>query len=199
MARSRRWVIDHIESLPHWARVAFAARCARRALPLLGRYWDGVPPHRVASLAAALDLVERSAAEGRPLDGLEEASADATKAAGAALMGIHRFRNVERAPTDEHAAWTASSAAKPVEWAAKAALAAPDGSAHAALEAFVWAQDTAHAAEEIGIIEGLHDDLEGLSRVAHRGGWTAQTPVPPTVFDLLSGLCEAPRPWWKVW
>jgi hypothetical protein len=194
MDRDRRWVIERIEALPHWARVAFAARCGRRVLPLFARYWVDVPPGRVASLAEALDLAERSAAEGRSLAGLKEASVSATIAAGAAQRGLYRTINDERAPTDRRAAWIAVYVAKAVEWAATAAAAAPGESANPTLEAFVWAHDAAYDAEDIDILDGLDGDLEALSRVVDRGRWTSQTPVPPEVFGLLSGTSEAPKP-----
>jgi hypothetical protein len=168
-------------------------------LPLFESYWEGVPADREASLFAALDLAERSAAEGRSLASLEDAATQATIVAGAALQGIYRFRNDEKAPTDRHAAETASSVAKAVEWAAKAAAAAPGESAQPTLEAFAFAHDAAHAAEDVEIVEGLHHDLDRLCRVAHRGRWRAQTPVPPAVFTLLSEVPNDPKPWWKIW
>jgi hypothetical protein len=114
-------------------------------------------------------------------------------------MGLHRFRNDERAPTDEHAATTASFVAKSVEWAARAAGVAPGESAHPTLEAFVFAHDAAHAAEDAETIEGLHDDLEAIDRVARRGRWTERTSVPPEVFGLLSESSRTRKPSWKIW
>ena len=85
MARS---VADRIGSLPHWARVAFAARCGRNALPLFRRSWSDAARDRVESLELAVRLAERSAANGRMADGLKAAKLGAVVTAGAALCRV---------------------------------------------------------------------------------------------------------------
>lgn len=53
-----------IARLPRWARVAFAARCARRVLPLFGHKWPDLPARYRAPVVRAVELGERSAARG---------------------------------------------------------------------------------------------------------------------------------------
>jgi hypothetical protein len=175
-----------IESLPHWARVAFAARCARRVIPLFERFWPHVPRQRVSDLLACIELAEQAGAAAQPLCGLDDAYVKATTAAGAAQMAIHGFANDEQAPTELNQAAIATYSAKAVEWAAKAAVRPSADSAHDTLEAYTWARDAAHAAEAVEILTGLKSDLLSLIRVAKKGRWTDQTAVPPSVFDLLA-------------
>ncbi len=53
-----------LESLPQWAIVALAARCARRVQPLFKHYWHTAPPELVGSLDRAISLVESASAGG---------------------------------------------------------------------------------------------------------------------------------------
>lgn len=47
-----------IKSLPRWACVAFAARCARRTLPIVRGMWPDVPESVMKSLDAAIAIAE---------------------------------------------------------------------------------------------------------------------------------------------
>src|SRR5438552_2221502 len=38
---------EEIEKLPRWARVAFAARCARRVLPAFKHFWPEAPEEHI--------------------------------------------------------------------------------------------------------------------------------------------------------
>jgi hypothetical protein len=195
-AQRSRWIPDDIETLPHWARVAFAARCGRIVLPLFERYWGDADAKYLGNLETAIGLAEQSAAEARAAPGVEESGTNAIKSAGAALARVYGFQGSQTNPADEHASTVASFVAKVAEWAAKSAQGPEDESARAALEAYTFARDAAHAAEEGRMIEGLQRDFDSLYRVAKHGKWADTTPVPPTVFDLLSD--EGPgRPWWR--
>jgi hypothetical protein len=114
-------------------------------------------------------------------------------------MAVHGFPSDEWAPTESHAAAVATYAAKAVEWAAKAAAGPPGDSVQAALEAYTWARDAAHAAEAVEILTTLHVELRSLHRVARRGRWTDQTPVPPSVFDTLVSGDEDRGSRWRFW
>src|SRR5262249_37598854 len=118
---------------------------------------------------------------------LDAASMEATRAAGAAQLGIHGLASKERPPRGKPGVTIASSVAKAAEWAARAAAAPPGDSVDATLEAFTWAQDAADAARAPKILTDLESDLLGLWQAANRGRWTNQTPVPPSVFDALDG------------
>jgi hypothetical protein len=164
-----------IRSLPHWPRVAFAARCGRACLPLFRAAWPGAPPEQAAAVVAAIEVAEQSAAAGVAAGGAKSAALEACSAAGAALM----------AAVPQSA--LASLAAKPAEFAARSVAAGPDGSAEAAAKGYGFALQAAWEAGEDALTERLADDLARLSRVAAAGGWIDATPVPPTVFGLLSG------------
>ncbi|HEV3385202.1 MAG TPA: hypothetical protein VG097_10310 [Gemmata sp.] len=59
---------DELVRLPRWARVAFAARCARRVLPLFPFRWPDAPTNYVATLTWAVEVGERSAANAGAVD-----------------------------------------------------------------------------------------------------------------------------------
>ncbi len=50
--------VDEIRQLPRWARVAFAARCARRALPHFLESWSDAPANSRAAVEYAIHLAE---------------------------------------------------------------------------------------------------------------------------------------------
>jgi hypothetical protein len=56
---------EEIGKLPRWARVAFAARCARRALPLFKKHWPEATTKRVGVLEGAIHVSELTAAKFR--------------------------------------------------------------------------------------------------------------------------------------
>jgi hypothetical protein len=170
------------ERLPHWARVAFAARCARRVQPLFAAAWPDAAPARVAAVERAIALAERSAAERRAYDGLRAAFIEAIQAAGRALIPHHypvpREDGEEEhdpGPAGPEAALVASFAAKVAEHAAKAAEAAPGESGRPAREALQFALDAIEAAGRPGLVEVLEADFEAVAGSAPR------------------------RPWWRFW
>jgi len=195
MARS---ILREMRSLPHWARVAFAARCARTVEPLFLRAWPNATAEMQDAVRIAIRLAEQSAAEGQPIEGLDGAITNALQAAGAALRSVYGFPSEEPPPPNEQACVTASHTAKVAEWAATAAHEGASKSVNAALEASAFARGAAETAEAAELLDRLRQDLAALRRVAARGRWTDETPVPPSVFDLLAEEPSAP-PWWKFW
>lgn len=178
---------DLVGSLPHWARVAFAARCGRRVWPLFTANWPDARPERRQAVTRALELAEMSAASARPTDGLDDAQVDAAVASGGAMMGLYGFsfdkEDEEPQPPDGNAAVIASYAARAAEHAADAANKPPAESANPAIEAFAWARQA--AGDDSELIETLWRELIQLERIARQGQWTHQTPVPPNVWNLL--------------
>jgi hypothetical protein len=170
------------ERLPHWSRVAFAARCARRVQPLFTEAWPDAAPARVAAVERAITLAEQSAAERRACDGLRAAYIEAIQVAGRALIQHHYpvplgadEAEDDPGPTGPEAALIASFAAKVAEHAAKAAEAAPGESARPAREALGFALDAIGAAGRPGLVEVLEADFEAVVGSAPR------------------------RPWWRFW
>src|SRR5262249_33531456 len=125
-AKRERSVSDVLAELPHWARVAFAARCARHVLSCFSEDWPNAEPKRSEAILTAIQQAESSAEEGRALDGLEDAEMYAMMTAGAALQGLYGFPNPkEPGPDDGNKAVAASFVAKAAEFAARAAQAPP--------------------------------------------------------------------------
>lgn len=186
--------------LPHWARVAFAARCARRVFPLFSIYWPNALPERPEAVVRAIELAERSAAQGRPANGLKEAVTNATMVSGMAIAtSLYGFPDAdEPVPADGNAGAKASFVTKVAERAAEAAQVAPSESLEAASDAFRFAWSLCSGKEE-ALLASIYRDLANLCRVARRGRWTDETPVPPSVFDLLDEDEEPAKPWWRFW
>lgn len=179
-----------VGSLPHWARVAFAARCGRRVWPLFTANWPDARPERKRSITEALELAEMSAASARAADGLEEAAGKALQTAGAAMLAMYGITledeeedEDEPLPQDGNAAIIASFVAKAAEKAAETAFCSPEKSTALALEAFGFARQA--AGDPSDLIQRVWQELMQLERVVRRGGWTDQTPVPADVWDLL--------------
>jgi hypothetical protein len=170
-----------LETLPHWARVAFAARCGRRVLPLFHANWPNAPAKRVNGVVTALELAEQSAAAGRASEGLEEATTQAIATAGAALNAIYGFLPEEPAPPDGNMGATASYVAKVAEHAAGAAQAPAAESVESALEAYTFALDLASHAPNVR--EEIQQDLAFVCKLAAKRKWTDKTPLPPAVWD----------------
>ncbi|MEO1009164.1 MAG: hypothetical protein AAFX79_11400, partial [Planctomycetota bacterium] len=91
--------------LPRLARVAFAARCARRVQPLYRVLWPGAPEKHVQALDHAATLAERFA-NGAPASVDELAAAHAAAHAADAAA-----RAAARAAAAAHAAAAAAHAA----------------------------------------------------------------------------------------
>jgi len=189
---------DALDRLPHWARVAFAARCARKVLPHFRDAWPGAPARRVGYLETAIEFAERSAAAAELKGGSNDVVMNVVGTAGAALCPTYGFPMEEPEPAGEAECYIASFAAKAAEWAARAALASPAESNNAALEAFGFVQQVADAAEHPRVVAKLARDAIGLAQRATRCRWDDETPVAPMVFKALTED-EPDRPWWRFW
>jgi hypothetical protein len=198
MAKRPRSVPDAIDALPHWARVAFAARCARKVLPLLRDAWPAAPASRVGDLEKAIEFAERSAAAAETDAESIDVVVNVVATAGAALCPTYGVALDEPEPAGEAECHIASFAAKAAEWAARAALADPAESNSAALEAFGFVRKVAQAAEHPRVVSRLAREAVRLARRAARRGWVDHTPVAPSAFKGLS-KDEPDRPWWRFW
>jgi hypothetical protein len=171
--------------LPRWARVAFAARCARRAFPLLAQHRSNLPAARSEAVLGAIDLAELSASEGRAVDGLDDAMTWAVVVAGAALATRADSAQGESRPENAHSGTIASFVAHAAEKAALAALAEDDGSRSAAMEAWSFSRKAAASADEAGLADDLEEDFARLHRVVKRGKWTDRITVPLEIWSML--------------
>jgi hypothetical protein len=191
---------DEVLALPHWPRVAFCARVARRMLPLVAACWETevevnylrLPGHvkgtrscvRQTELAAAKAGV---VSEDRLYAGHEAASVAGGQAEYAAQLakrprGSRPYAAAYAANAIDAAARGAFSRTKPdwnCEWGlvvANAALAGKALGTSAALNA------------------ALRADYETLKRLIAEKGWGDDTPVPPRVFGPL--WPDGPPPGW---
>jgi hypothetical protein len=171
--------------LPHWARVAFAARCARRAYPLFVKSWPKAIARRSESILTAIQLAERSSAEGKVVEGLDSAISETVITAGAALSSVYGFASNEPSPNDNNSATIASFVSHVAGKAATAANARPCDSTMPALEAHSLCQNAAAAAASISILIAIEGDFARLHRAVVRGSWSDETAVPLTVFESL--------------
>lgn len=164
---------EELATLPRWACVAFAARCARRVQPLFKHFWPGAPEKHVAAIDAAITTIELSAIGYLGTIGAVEiarAAADNATAARAVVAG------------------TAAAAVVSAGTAAAATRAADSAStvAAAATAAFRSARAAADATDARTVASAaIRRDFELLKAAAEAENWTDDTPVPPEFFGPL--------------
>lgn len=166
---------EEIEKLPRWARVAFAARCARRVLPIVRRAWpEGDRPHLLEAVEAAVAFAENAAnstyqfATGRAY--LDDPALKIAELAGDAG---------DCAPTEaaSAAAYSASNAANLV-------------ARHAACRA---AEAILRVSGEPADLRFIRRDFERFRWLAKKHGWTDDTPVSPDAVGPLWPPGRVPR------
>ncbi len=164
---------EEIRRLPRWAQVAFAARCARRVLPVFLRDWPAAPAHHASAVVRAVDAAELSAAAATAAGDAATRALDADAASSSATRSCCTA-----------AAYAAAAAAR----AAAAATAASYTAARAAAAArgAVLAQP--------GSREAILNDFRTLLARAAAENWTDDAPVPPTVFGPM--WPDGPPPGW---
>jgi hypothetical protein len=176
-----------LRKLPRWARVAFAARCARRVLPLINRYWEAVPAEHLRALADAIRITETIAASATRDDDSSYAAHDAARSAHMAVCRADECRRL-RAVT------AIAGAAEAARAAVASATVADVIHAHTAVVAAV---ESMYQVITVGTVENLATparDFDRLCRIAEKEKWTDDTPVPQSVFGpLWEG---PPPPWW---
>jgi hypothetical protein len=160
-----------ISRLPHWAKVAFAARCARRVLPLLKYAWTEATEPDLGTVENDIQVAELAAVHARPA--ARGGDVDSVAAALAAhLAGFPAARAVARA------AFRAASAADvdPSEDLGDSTLAAAEAAESAAEAAGVLRVD---------ILPALRNDYDSLVRQSIVRKWSDDSPVTSDVFGPL--------------
>jgi hypothetical protein len=183
---------ESLRQLPRWARVAFAAKCGRRVQPLLRQFWQHPHPELLQAFERAITLAEESAAQGRPIDSLEQAVKAAENFAPA-MAGIAACRapgsGPARVPPANIVCFAVAETAVAAGQAAQAAARCDDdGSAQAAWQAFGWAVDAAQGVHVAGLDRVLEADARWLQQTAAKGQITDDTPVGPDDFALVKEL-----------
>lgn len=166
---------DEIERLPRWARVALAARCARRVLPAFGFFWTNAPEHHRRAVERAVGVAEGAA---------NDRAADTYAAAQAAF-------DAADAPAAIGAAYVAKAAhfALARAWAADV-LDAVEPAAEILFRAATT--DTPLTAQ----LRCIRRDFARLKRLAREQKWTDDTPVPPSVFGPM--WPDGVAPYWAA-
>ena len=159
---------EEIATLPRWARVAFAARCARRVLPLFTHFWPNAPEEHIKEVVDDIKAAEQYARKAAPAIDFN----DAVVAALAARMTKFPL-----------AAVVARAAARAIQSAKDGHV---DDNAREAAEAAAAAAEAADAARiPSGICPIIRRDFDHLARFVQWQHWTDDTPVPPEVFGPL--------------
>ncbi len=168
---------DEIAQLPRWARVAFAARCARRVLPTFRSHWPRAIV-KLRQLRRAVEVVESTATNGsRDLQSLHESAATAERVNELVhheLQGMGGADDVGAGPIAAHASRCVINALQT----------AADEAVSPAIVSL-----TVHSAWACQIsLAALTGDFRLLERLARSQHWTDATPVPPSVFDTADAF-----------
>jgi hypothetical protein len=178
-------VAEEVAQLPRWARVAFAARCAGRVLPLYRYSMPAAEAGHILALKRAVEMAQKAAENGGPPPG--EADAQVVDAADHVASDADDDSQTLAAGV-AHAAAAAASA--------YAYAYAPHGDADYAARAADPAELLLPAAT-VGTawtLEAPRRDFDRVARLAAEQKWTDDTPVPTTVFGPMWD--RDPPPWW---
>lgn len=189
-----------LAGIPHWLRVAFAARCARHVLPIFEINWPNAPEEHRNAVVTAILAAEKSAATARASAGLEGELSNVKVTAGAALMPAlgAPIEFDDTGPPDGNMASVAFLVVKAAENAAEAAHANPDESDTFALEALVNAREA--AGDDHRLVTRMYDEMDQLHAIASDGKWTHRSAVPTDLFNTIADrIATKAKPWWKFW
>jgi len=188
---------EEIEKLPCWARVAFAARCARRAQPLFQKQWPDAPAEHVTAIETAIGAAENATADA---DAAAKAAYAAARAAyayvdtasAADVDTAYAYADTAYAYADTAYAYAAARAAHA---AARAAYAYVDTASASAADAYADTASAAAYAAQAGVpVISIARDFQTILEKSRREKWTDETPVPPSVFGLLDEVDIASKP-----
>jgi hypothetical protein len=166
--------VEEIKTLPRWAIIAFAARCARRVEPLFPEAWPNAPSDHIDAVRAAVEFAERVASTG---------VADITRA--------KYYAQIADIVSDEADYGADAHPESGAYFAAHAAANAAGAIAHtdeAATAAHFAAQDASTALSAISHErnDSIRRDFSVLRRLATEERWNDNTPVSPHIFSLHS-------------
>jgi hypothetical protein len=182
MTEAQRFSQEEIQPLPRWARLAFAARCVRRAAALLG---GSVEQSRV--IDRALALVEEASRRGQAGDRLADAAAAAyTLALNEVDFSPHRLGSSDAADEDDGLIVTCT-VAHAAAFAAEAATVAVARMASFLVSQSVDFAIQAHVVACPGkvaeVMASMRSDLEHLQEAVAQEGWGNLSAVPANFFE----------------
>ncbi len=159
---------EEIAKLPRWARVAFAARCARRVLNIYSHFRLNpiIPTHSAVNPIKAVEIAETSAELGQSLENSNSGYSIA-----------HSSVRIDEDPNDAAAHSSTNSAAY---------AAADAGDNLRPIRAFYAMQNSHYAARPfLDISFWIRRDYDHLARLALWLQWRDDTPVSTVVFGPL--------------
>jgi hypothetical protein len=180
---------EEIAQLPRWARVAFAARCARRVLPLFRRGWPEAPAKSISGVKRTVELAERAAA----VAGLDP---DLAPTEAAQTIVLADTLTLRRAPSAAFAAAEVAFGAAETAYATVYAP-RPDAANRETLAASRLAFKLICGFATLGTVRLVASpirDFIRLVRLAKQQNWNDDTPVPPQVFGPMWD--RGPPVWW---
>jgi hypothetical protein len=175
---------EEIQALPRWARLAFAARCVRRARALL----QG-PSEPVQIIERALSLAEEASRRGQAGEQLADAAAAAyTLTLNAVELGARPAQAVSPSE-EEDALIVLCTVAHAAAFAAESAtVAVARMAAYLAMQSIDFAVQ-AHIVACPDVVADLHAamraDLELLQEAIEQEGWGNLSRVPADFFEPL--------------
>jgi hypothetical protein len=157
---------QEIAALPRWAQVAFAARCARRVLPVFKYAWPAAPSPDMDRLENAVERAET--ADTNSLAAAEEAHA----------VGLDATDAVDSNAADERAVAVAAIIEIAAAGSVRAIMKSPGVTDHAT-------DSVRHAARVLGTVDHIREDFEAIRAFASASDLTIEEPISPTVFGPL--------------
>jgi len=194
---------DEIAKLPCWARVAFAARCARRVLPLFALNWPDAPRDYFVRLKWGMELAESTATyAGQGIGGIASRGAiacaayicDAVINAKLDHARVVEVINAIKIASERLEAPHAQRG--DYEQAFINAIAIIEKNASTALANGIATSRETYEAAQLTAYSLIRRDFDPLAKLAQWQHWTDDTPVPPEVFGPL--WPEGPPKSWPV-
>ncbi|MGF1583021.1 MAG: hypothetical protein ACFCD0_27185 [Gemmataceae bacterium] len=168
-----------LESLPRWAKVAFAVQCAKLVFPVVRHEWPDVPEKHLEAWTKAIGIAEQLASDGGQTQTYAANAGNAAKAFYEAKAAAHAIKKETQSEGSFQAMMAGVYVAK-----AAAHYAQNEEDIFAAVEA----AHGAAAAHSVGerFVEAVWRDFGALATAARKEEWTNNTPVPKSFFRSTS-------------
>ncbi len=165
---------DQISALPRWARIAFAAHCARRVLTLCQTPGAWLSDKQIAAIERAVQMTEDAAAHA------EQPSPDARAVAARAACAASEYATNAAAA---RAGYAAAYAAYAYAYAGESDCYIGSAAEYAAFAYAIGYAYIPRAGSDIA--QAMQHDLNHLAMVAEEQNWDDGTPVSPDFFGRL--------------
>jgi tetratricopeptide (TPR) repeat protein len=176
----RRYIEEDLQTLPHWARVAFAVRCAQRVAPLYKTFWPGAPAVMVMNLQEAISKTKAMAQHA--VSNEQEAHSLSNFAY---MAGKVVDLAIDSRETTLQCGLQARSVAECVASAARAADPGGGPSWKSAADSALAAICAVHGHvvdPHCEMAQALRSDFELIKLRSDEGQWTDESPIPSELF-----------------